>query len=325
MIISPQSRILIAGLFLLLLLCPLSGNGRPPIVANELISIYADPPLEAFALGLEDPLTAKINALFQELGVYPDTPADFFIVSGKKAYQELTTGKGKIVEHSDAFYSPHEKRIYIRSPEQVTENYLKILLHEYIHWYIDYIFGTAPLWFHEGMAVQYAQQLGMDRYYHFIRSRFWGEKLNLNEMYFRYPATKSDWDLYYLTSAFAIKYMRDEHPEAWQKFWTMAARVLRYSELHNTGMRQGFSNVFFYAYGLSANAFSTGFDSYTRRLGYQYLFMGFNALLLGFLPFILIIAYFKRRSRMKRMPEYPEPVEQEEPDADLPGGEEEPV
>jgi hypothetical protein len=145
------------------------------------------------------------------------------------------------------------------------------------------------------MAVQYSHQLGYERYYLFVRSTFWGEKLHLNQMYYRYPKQQKDWDLFYMTSAFVIKYMRDDQPEAWKRFWDFVAR------------HQGssFSNTFYYAYGATANGFANGFESYAKRIGWQYLFLGINGLIFAMMPILLIITHYKRRRRLMRLPDLP--------------------
>ncbi len=277
-----------------------------PVYKNDVINVFADEKFSEFALSVAKPLTERIYSFHKEIGIYPKATADFHIISGKTAYQQVTKDKSIIVEHSDAFYSSNEQRIYIRSPEQISENYLKILLHEYIHWYLDYIFATAPLWFHEGMAVQYSHQVGYDRYYLFVRERFWGNKLKLNDMYYRYPKQKSEWNLFYLTSAFVIKYMRDEHPNEWKTFWDLTASAVNQSELDASQSRPTFSYVFYSAYQRSAKSFEYGFDRYTRRLALQYLLLGINGIVFGMLPFVIIWIYVIRRKRHLQMPDYPD-------------------
>lgn len=291
------TRLLSALCFLLftVLLC------ANEVVSNELISISASPRHSTYAVSIAEHLSQRIGDLHRQIGIYPKAVAEFEIVHDAEAYALLSKGR-KIIEHSDAFYSAIERKIYIRGPEQINDNYLKILLHEYIHWYVDYIFGKAPLWFHEGMAVEYSGQFGLERYYHFARYSFWGERMSLSNMYFDYPQRRQDWDLFYLTSAFVIKYMRESEPQKWQAFWDYAARYHRSS----------FSAAFYYAYRLPANAFTKEFEAYTRRIGWQYLFIGFNGIVLSLLPLILTIAYFVRRHKMQQLPDLV--ITEEEPE-----------
>lgn len=315
-----QSRTFVTGLFLIHLLLAFTSLLANPVFSNSVLNIYASEKHKDTVNAVAKPLSERINSLHQEIGIYPDSVADFIIVPDRESYQELARHKDKIVEYSDAFYAGSERRIYIRSPEQITDNYLKILMHEYIHWYVDYIFGTAPLWFHEGMAVQYSYQLGYERYYHFVRSRFWGDKLKLNDMYFEYPTQKADWNLFYLTSAFAIKYMRDEQAVEWKRFWDYAAKQKRLHPHENNKNTAAFSHAFYYAYTQSAITFAAGFDSYTRRVAIQYLFIGINGILFGMMPFFLILAYIKRRRKLSLLQEYPEleEIDEEEDDCPIP-------
>ncbi len=304
-----ESRFFQAGLFLCLLLFVSGICFARPVFTNDVIRIFADDRHESYAKNVAEQLSIKIHSMHREIGIYPRQTADFVIVPSRPAYQALTQNKAKIVEHSDAFYSASDRTIYIRSPEQISDNYLKILMHEYIHWYVDYTFGRAPLWFHEGMAVEYSYQFGYERYYLFVRSTFWGDKLRLNEMYYRYPEHKKDWNLFYLTSAFVIKYMRDEQPEAWKRFWDFAAREPQAS----------FSNAFYYAYAVSANSFAGGFDAYAKRIGWQYLFIGINGLVFALLPVIMVFGFYKRRRKQNRLPDLPLVTDEEQPsETDLP-------
>ncbi len=299
-----QSRLSKTGLFLFIALFSWALCRAEPVFSNDVIRIFADTQHVSYASSVAEQLTDKIYSLHREIGIYPELSADFIIVPSRPAYQALTKHKAVIVEHSDAFYSPKDRAVYIRSPEQISDNYLKILMHEYIHWYVDYIFGRAPLWFHEGMAVQYSHQLGYDRYYRFVRSTFWGEKIHLNQMYHRYPQEKKDWDLFYVTSAFVIKYVRDDQPEAWKRFWDFAARHPGAS----------FSNTFYNSYGATANSFANGFESYARRIGWQYLFLGINGFIFAMMPFLLIITHYKRRRRQRMLPDLALEISPEEGD-----------
>jgi len=295
------SHVLYVGLFLALLypFC-LSGDA---VYQSSRFEIQAEAAHKDFAKGIAKPLEVRLADLHRQIGIYPTQSAQFIIVRSKADYQKLTQGKEGIIQQSRAFYLSSTRHIYLRGPEQVTDNYLKILIHEYMHWYVDYIFGSAPLWFHEGMAVEYAQQMSYERYYHFLRSRFIGSHFHLNEMYYTYPKSANAWDLFYSTSAIAIRYMKQGKHDAWQRFWNNAADNYRHAISNPHADPRSFSNSLYVAYGLSANAFAEDFGRYAKHLSYQYIFMAINALVLALLPLVLIIGYTIRKKRLRSMPD----------------------
>jgi hypothetical protein len=284
------------GLFFSLLILPVNAEYRLQ-ASNELLQVYTNPKLSNLAQQILKPLSDRVFSMQAELGIYSSTPAAIYIVPNRISYQSLAYGKEKIVESSDAFYSMRENRIYVRTPDQINDLYIKVLMHEYIHWYINSVFINAPLWFHEGMATYYSGQMGYDHYLRFIRARWWGHNTDLGLMLNSYPESKQDWAMFYLTSTYAIKYMKDVNERQWKNFWDYSAYQVRQ---HSQAV---FSNVFFYTYNTSFTDFSTAFSRYTKRLSYQYIFIAVNAVVFGSAPVFLILAYLKKRSRHKLLPD----------------------
>jgi hypothetical protein len=266
------------------------------------------PSMQRIALLLDE----RIAELQMKVGIYPSEKPEIYIVQGEAEYQKLSLGKAEIVEFSDAFYSASENRIYIRSGEQVQQNYLKILLHEYIHWYLEQLFTETPLWFHEGMATYQSGQLGYDRYLMYIRESFLGKKGDLYRMSFRYPASREDWPMFYVSSAMALRFMEEKHPLAWQRFWEIVANS------HREDQKIRFNQAFFSSYGISMYDFNRQFEHYSRRQGYLYLIVALNSLIFLCLPFIMLVVAAKGKRKMRALPE----LELDERDAE-PGSEEE--
>lgn len=250
----------------------------------------------------------RIDALQMSTGVYLDQLADIYIVPDRASYKALATGKASIVEFSDAFYSSRERRIYVRSSDQIWENYADIVLHEYVHWYLDELFLSTPLWFHEGLATRYANQMGPERYLYFVRERFWGNKMDLFELAYSYPAEQRDWQMYYLSSFFAAKYMQDKDPAAWNAFWKTAA------DNHQKGRKTLFTTAFANSYRSSLYAFNLDFAAHSRRQAWIYLVIGANSVIFALLPFVLLIAWLRRRKRMHALPELELPEEEAVPE-----------
>lgn len=215
--------------------------------------LYSERSATATDLALSKALAHKIADLQITLGVYPQARVKIYIIHGEKEYHKLSLGKAEIVEFSDAFYSGQERVIYIRSQDQVHDNYLKILLHEYIHWYLEELFISAPLWFHEGMATYFSGQIGYDRYLMYLRESLINPKSDLFRVGYYYPEDRADWPRFYLSSAMAVRFMQDKYQPDWQKFWDIVAAY------HHQGQRVRFNEAF-------VGAITPRFGIFTRLL-----------------------------------------------------------
>lgn len=303
-------------LLFLLLVSGLAAEYRVAAVAENLVVYSADGEFGgkgAFLQGVDK----RIDALQRDTGIYLEQKADVYIVPDRASYRHLASGKAAIVEFSDAFYSSAERRIYLRSSDQIWENYSDIFLHEYTHWYLDEIFLSAPLWFHEGMATHYAGQMGPQRYLHFVRERFWGNKLDLFALAYEYPAERREWPMYYLSSWFATDYMRNKDEAAWRRFWAITSAHAR------LGHKTRFVSAFSQAYRSSLYEFNLDFAAYSRRQAWIYLIIGVNSIIFAILPVVLIFAWRKRRKKLLSMPELEPPVDESEQVTDeTPSGDE---
>ncbi|MFA5510186.1 MAG: hypothetical protein WCY64_07840 [Candidatus Cloacimonadaceae bacterium] len=273
------------------------------VASSRYVKIYGTRETAASTQKLRDMLDDAIDEIQRETGIYLDDGPDIYIVPDSRSYQSLSLGRQRVVEFSDAFYSGKEGRIYIKSREQLGAQYLKILTHEYIHWYIEQLLEGATLWFHEGMAMLFARQLSWESYIYFTQQRFFGRHSNLFEMSYRYPDNPNDWQIYYLTSHFAISYLKNKKPEGWKRFWNQVAFD------HKQGRKSVFIRTFGNSFHTSLLDFNNEFDAHCQSLAWQYLILGFNTLLFAFLPFLVLYIYFKRRKRMKSLPDLPLPDE----------------
>ncbi len=253
-------------------------------------------------------LNDRIDALQMSTGVYLDIRAEIYVVASRAEYQKLAQGKNSIVEFSDAFYSSREKRIYIRSADQIWENYGGVIVHEYVHWFLEEILMGAPLWFHEGMATMQGGQLGMDRYLYYVRERFWGNKMDLFQLAYDYPEQRKDWEMYYLSSYFAVKYMQDKDASSWRNFWGYVAANYR------QGQKTRFTAALAGAYQTTLYDFNTDFAAASKKQAYIYLIIGINSILFSLLPIVVVIAMLKRRKKMRELPDLELPEDEIEPE-----------
>ncbi|MDZ4183008.1 MAG: hypothetical protein U1B83_09040 [Candidatus Cloacimonadaceae bacterium] len=288
---------------LLLFFIPMLCSEYRIVAFSDNVSLYTDCKLKADYSAMLSALDQHIDDLQMSTGIYLDKRAEIYIVPDRSSYQQLALGKESIVEFSDAFYSSAEGRIYIRNAIYVQDNYFKILLHEYMHWFLDEVFSGAPLWFHEGMATRFANQLGYERYLYFMRERFWGNDMNLFKMSYHYPEAQQDWQMYYLHSYFAVKFMQERDEKAWNRFWGIAA------DAHRKGYKTQFTPAFNHAFDLSLFDFQALYSKHSKRLAYQYLFIAVNSVVFTIFPFILVFAALRRKRKMRAMPDLPEIVD----------------
>jgi len=301
--IAKPSFILILLLLLLAPLVQLLGSNNP-VYQNSRLELFATHPASAGLQNTLDILEKRIEDFELQLGIYPEKRCQIVLIDRARDYQKLSLGKAEIVESSAAFYNSEDAKIYVRSIDQVQENYLKLLMHEYLHWFVEDVFIAAPLWFHEGMATIYSQQFGYERYLMYIRHSFWGQKGELFRHSFRYPSRKEEWAPFYQFSAMALRYMEQEYPKAWGEFWG------RVSQNYRKGQKSHFGTTFIYSYQLSLYDFNQLFERHSRRQGYLYLFVGINSLIFILLAFSLPIIAYKRKRKMRELPDLEMPEEE---------------
>lgn len=276
------------------------------------IVVYSAPKDTAYAGIMISGLQNKIDTFQMKLGVYPNKQLIIRILPNREEYKKLTSGKGKIVESSEAFYSPKEQVIYVRSPDQIpAQRYDAVLMHEYIHWFLDEVLHNAPLWFHEGMAYYYSGQYGFQSYYEFTRYLFMGYRLSLTDMNYNYPSDRSYWNMFYLTSAFAVKHMETRYNEQWQRFWDYV-NYIHSASVSEKNNRTDFYQAFYLAFKKSIFAFSRDYNKVLKRYAWQFPLVGINAIIFAVLPFIVLASWLKQRRKLKAMPEPDSEIE--EPD-----------
>jgi len=269
--------------------------------------LYSSRPATDATAALGKALDDRIGDLQMTLGIYPQNSVNVYIIHGGEAYQKLSGGRGKIIEFSDAFFSGDEGVIYVRSQDQISENYLHILIHEYIHWYLEELFISAPLWFHEGMATYFSGQMGYERFLLYLRESLVNPRSDLFRMGYQYPRNRQDWPRFYTSSAMAVRFMQEKHKPNWQSFWDYVALS------HKRGQKIRFNEAFVRCYHTSLWDFQRSFERYSRRQGYLYLVVAANSLIFALLPFVMLLIARKRRRRMQKLPDLPEPEQDPHP------------
>ena len=228
------------------------------IVASEInfeeISIKCPQKNITFANELIKILYDNIEVFQKRIGSYPDLPVKIVIAKDNEEYKSFTSkGKG-IIQFSEAVYNFKEQTIYVRNPRNLKNisRLHKILLHEYIHHYVYHHWKNAPLWFHEGMAVYYSEDLSYERELNFIKDFILGNSLPLKKMKYIYPDQMIKWESFYAKSALAIKYIDTKKKKEFYEFWD-------FSEFD-----KNFDSAFLKAFYFTTDDFSNFFEEYSK-------------------------------------------------------------
>ncbi len=236
-------------------------------------------------------ILSDIDRFQKTIGYYPDIQTLIVIAPNEDYYRSLTAEYSGIIEFSEAFYSGAERRIYIRNPRHLRDygRLRKIILHEYIHLFIDSTFENVPLWFHEGMAVYFSEGLSFDRQVLFAKDHVLGNTEPLTEMSRGYPVSRARWLSFYTKSALALKYLYANHKEGFYLFWELSETVTN------------FDTAFLQAYGMTSLMFSHIFEEHlSDRLRIEIL-LSFTGFIWSLLPLILLIAYLKKRFKARKL------------------------
>lgn len=295
----PLARLRMLSLSLIFALSCLCLSAFTLSYESDVIEIYSRTPLSQSEQQLGKNLDLRITEFQRNIGVYPYEKARIYIIGDEKEYRSLSLGKAEIVEFSNGFYDSKDNLIRVRAPEQVKENYVNLLLHEYIHWYIDLLFQNAPLWFHEGLATYHSQPLGYERYLIYLRESLINPSGNLFRLSYSYPQRKEDWNGFYVSSTMALRFMQEQHEKQWERFWAKVAQE------YNAGKKAQFGRTFSQSYGETMWDFHARFTTYSKHQGYFYLVVLANSLLIALLPIVVLIAAHKRRKKMKLLPDLP--------------------
>jgi len=237
------------------------------------------------------------------IGFYPEIAGDLVIAPDREYYQRVVSGFSGIVEFSEAVYFPGERRIYIRNPRDIKDfsRLRQIVLHEYIHLFLDSLFYNVPLWFHEGMAVFFSADLSFERELIYAKDYLLGNSLTLNEMKERYPAGRIRWDSFYTKSALAVKYLYSSKREEFYSLWD-----------YSKGEKE-FTVAFFRAFNMTPTQFSPLFEDQLKRRFRIEMLLAFTGIVWGILPFILLLAWIRKKWRnrviKKNWDEIVEPVD----------------
>lgn len=255
------------------------------------ITIKSSPQHQEFAHNLLLTLNKNIDKFQRKIGVYPEFALDIVLAENSDEYSAFTKHRTGIIEFSNAMYNQKQNTIYLRSPAELGSyaKINKVLLHEYIHAFVGHYFKKVPLWFNEGMAVYFSDDLGYDRELNFIWNRLAGNTLPLNKMVSGYPKNQVEWESFYAKSGLAVKYLATKQKPNFYRFWEIAEQ------------RKNFPTAFRMSFFQTYQAFSNSFQNYAKRHFHYGILFASSSLLWGIMPFVFLIGVLRKKIKTRRI------------------------
>lgn len=240
---------------------------------------------------IKEVFAENMDIFQQKMKQFPDIHVFIRIAPDDAMYKDWTRKKGKAVEFSEGFTKTRTHEIFLRNPGRYGSlNHLhQVILHEYIHLFINYYYSDAPLWFHEGMAVWLSEGLTYERYYNFMRF-FAFKQTNLIKAFpFSYPDNITQLEPYYFQSAQAVKALLSDHPKAFESFWDRNPARGRFEE--------AFMNTFL----MTPETYLNHFDKQVQKLFYNGLVFIFLTLIWSLLPVVMVLAVIRKHRKNKKI------------------------
>lgn len=271
--------------FLILFICSIGGFSES--FSYEEITIIYQKGNQKIARQLAPPFYRNIVRFQKKIGLYTIVPVTVQILADDA---EIDSKQG-IIEFSDAFYNRKKQIIFVKNPK-IARRFTRlqeILLHEYIHHFIDFHYPNAPLWFHEGMAVYFSDGISYQRKLHFVKDKILGNSLPLKEMTHKYPENSIQWQSFYAKSALAVQFLLTHKKEEFYQLWEQASRT--------NDFNRSFLNAFF----MSTQDFSHHFENYANKHFRIELLLASSTIIWALFPILFFIGLFRRRKQEKEI------------------------
>ncbi len=273
---------------LLIMLCSFSLQALS--ISEDEITIHFSASDSIIAENILNSFSKTIFQFQKKIGQYPNLPVEIILTADDSEYFYLTK-TSKIIEFSNAHYNPKTGKIYIRNPKN-GRSFVRletILLHEYIHHFVRHYWKNPPLWFNEGMAVYFSNDLSFDRELNFIRNYILGNSRTLEMMKRKYPENRIEWEAFYAKSALAVKYLYKNENNAFYKLW------------ENSAPDKNFERAFRISFFKSTREFSNFFEDYSAKHFRIEILLASSSILWGLLPLILLIGWIRRKIKIKKI------------------------
>ncbi len=212
------------------------------------------------------------------------------IAADSKVYDGWIQNHSAIMEHSAGFYNRSNRSIFLKNPKYLknVSNIRKLLLHEYIHHFVGSFWKNPPLWFNEGMAVYFSNNMGIERELNFAKNYVLGNSLPLEQMKKTYPENMIEWESFYAKSGLAVKYLYSKNRKSFYRLWDKA------------GSTGDFEKAFLNSFFMTTRTFSDQFEDYSKIHFRAEILMASTGLIWGVLPLILIVGVIRKKIKNKK-------------------------
>lgn len=274
--------------FLLFFISNLSGK---TLYKFDNIHIFAEESQKKLAETISFQLNNNISNFQKSIGAYDDNLVQIIIAKDGAEYHSWTQKSSTIIEFSSAFYNNKNRTIFLKNPSNLRSlnTINRVLLHEYIHHFINLHIKNPPLWFNEGMAVYFSGDLGINREFNFIKNYLLGNSRELEMMIYGYPQNRVEWESFYAKSALAIKYLASKRSQSFFNFWNY---------VFESG---NFNSAFIKSFSFTPKDFSALFEEYARSHFHAEIFMASSGIIWGLMPLILIIGVIRKKIKTRKI------------------------
>jgi hypothetical protein len=236
-------------------------------------------------------LSAAINRFQFEIKSFPDIDVHIYIAPDKRTYEEWIHGRAVVFENSLGFTDLVNNIIYIKNPVDLRDDrsVIRLLLHEYIHLFIHYHWSDAPLWFHEGMAVFFTENITLNRLYQFTTNNAFHTDYLLLRYAYTYPENRTNVEPFYFQSTLLMRYIVENNMDKLINLFDLAEMYPR------------FSDAFQIAFNTTQIEFLDSFEKEIRLFFRTYIYIGVILLTWLSFPILLIIARIRRYKKTKQV------------------------
>ena len=231
-----------------------------------------------------------IQSFQKKIGSYLDIPVNVVIAADSKVYDSWTKQQSAIMEHSLGFYNRRNRTIYLKNPKHLknVSSIRKLLLHEYIHHFVGSFWKNPPLWFNEGMAVYFSNDMKIEREMNFAKNYVLGNSLPLEQMKKTYPKNMIEWESFYAKSGLAVKYLYSKKRKSFYRLWDKAEST------------RDFERAFLNSFFMTTRTFSDQFEDYSKIHFRTEILMASTGLIWGVLPLVLIVGVIRKKITNKK-------------------------
>ncbi|MCL2065011.1 MAG: hypothetical protein FWG98_11680 [Candidatus Cloacimonetes bacterium] len=235
---------------------------------------------------------ARAIVLFQfELKSFPDIEITINIAPDRETFSNWINERNVRLPNALGFADLKNNHIFIQNPRYIRSNkrLIDLLLHEYIHLYVNYHFDDAPLWFHEGLAWHYSEKITLNQTFQFMTNNAFNTNYLLIRYAYSYPENMMNIEPFYFQSAMLIRKMTDENKNQLIRLFDLGAQ--------NQSFTEAFMNSFFMSDIEFLRIFERELQTFFRLNIYK------GVILLTWLcfPIFLIIARIKKNRKTKEL------------------------